>query len=356
MSSPPLNSERETRALRFPDWRQALRNSTLPRLACRDYEFIIFGFLRFCREAHAPVTVALARQFLEARSKAGGERDALRWFFRAGWQAERMRGMLATTAARSVMEVTSRLLPPPEASHDLGGADWERDLIKAMRERGFVWRTEKTYREWAARFAGALVNKSPYAATADDVAGFLSRLATERRASRSTQRQALNALVFFLQEGLHLTVGDIPFRRAQARRRVPTVLSVEECAKLFNAIDGTQRLMAELMYGAGLRLMELLRLRVHHLDLARGQLKVYAGKGDKDRITVLPRKLISPLEAHLARLREVYAKDRGEKIPGVWLPEGLARKYPKAGETWEGPRKWLRQRGGDSTFLGCYSD
>jgi integrase len=337
-----LDPEREKRALRFPHWRQALRNSTLPKLVCRDYEFAIFRFLRFCRDAYAPVTVAIARQFLEGRPRAGGEREALRWFFRAGWQEERTRGILVTTAARSLTEVGNRLMPPPKASQDLGGADWERDLIKAMRERGFLWRTEKTYREWAARFAGSLVNKSPYASTADDVAGFLSRLATENRASRSTQRQALNALVFFLQEGLHLTVGDIPFRRAEARRRVPTILSVEECGKLFNATEGTPRLMAELMYGAGLRLMELLRLRIHHLDLTRGQLKVFAGKGDKDRVTVLPQKLISPLEAHLVRLREVYGKDRAEKLPGVWLPEGLARKYPKAGESWEWPRRQLR--------------
>src|SRR5690606_9957188 len=135
---------------------------------------------------------------------------------------------------------------PPKANEDLGGANWERDLIKAVRERGFLWRTEKTYREWATRFAASLASKSPYAATADDVAGFLSRLAVEQRASRSTQRQALNALVFFIQEGLHRNLGDIPFRRAETRRRIPTVLSVEECGRLLNALDGTPQLMAEL--------------------------------------------------------------------------------------------------------------
>lgn len=92
--------------------------------------------------------------------------------------------------------------------------------------------------------------------------------------------------------------------------------------------------MAELTYGTGLRLMELLRLRVHHLDLARLQVAVFTGKGDKDRITVLPASLVEPLRAHLKRLKELYATDRQAGLPGVWLPEGLARKFPKAGERW----------------------
>ena len=97
--------------------------------------------------------------------------------------------------------------------------------------------------------------------------------------------------------------------------------------------------MAELAYGAGLRLMELLRLRVHHLDLERGQLKIYAGKGDKDRITVLPERLQAGLKAQIERLRQRFQTDREEGLAGVWLPEGLARKYPKAGVSWEW--QWL---------------
>src|SRR5882724_3970048 len=97
--------------------------------------------------------------------------------------------------------------------------------------------------------------------------------------------------------------------------------------------------MAELMYGSGLRLMELLRLRVHHLDLARGRLKVYGGKGDKDRITVLPERLTPALEAQLERLRKLFKSDRAAALPGVWLPEGLAQKFSRAGERWEW--QWL---------------
>jgi integron integrase len=97
--------------------------------------------------------------------------------------------------------------------------------------------------------------------------------------------------------------------------------------------------MAELMYGSGLRLLELLRLRVHHIDLTRHQLRVFGGKGDKDRVTVLPEQLVGQLREHLDRLRTLYAEDRSADLPGVWLPEGLARKYSKAGESWEW--QWL---------------
>ncbi len=224
---------------------------------------------------------------------------------------------------------------PALGRRDLGGADWERDLIVAVRTRNFLWRTEQTYRAWGARFAAFLAPRSPYAATEADIGAFLSDLAVTQRAMPSTQKQALNALVFLMREALHRNVGEIPFERSFPRRRMPTVLSREECRRLFDQLSGTTRLMAELAYGSGLRLMELLRLRVQHLDLGRRQLKVAGGKGDKDRLTVVPAALIPQLQTHLERLRELYAGDRRSALAGVWLPEGLARKWPKAGEAWE---------------------
>jgi integron integrase len=228
---------------------------------------------------------------------------------------------------------------PIPAGEDLGGADWERDLIAAIRRKGLLWRTEQTYREWAKRFADSISPRSPYAAGGEDVARFLSALAVERRASRATQQQALNALVFFLQEGLHRNVGDFDFRKARWRKKIPTVLTLRECQVIFAQLSGTTRLMAELMYGAGLRLMELLRLRIHHIDLERRQLSVYAGKGHKDRVTLLPESMVEPLREHLRRLGTLYQADCAAGLPGVWLPEGLERKYAKAGTSWEW--QWL---------------
>jgi integron integrase len=224
---------------------------------------------------------------------------------------------------------------PAPAGEDLGRADWERELIAAVRKEGLLWRTEETYRGWASRFAAFLRPRSPEAAEAGDVAAFLSELAVKQRAAPATQKQALNALVFLMERGLKWRLGDIEFRRARPRERMPTVLSRRECRALFAELEGTTRLMAEIAYGSGLRLMELLRLRVHHLDLARRQLKVVGAKGDKDRMTILPERLVEPLRAHLGRLRGLYREDRAAGLPGVWLPEGLARKYPRAGERWE---------------------
>jgi len=167
------------------------------------------------------------------------------------------------------------------------------------------------------------------------VANFLSTLAMQGRASPSAQKQALNALVFLMQESLGRDLGAMTFKRAYPKARVPTILSAGEVASLFAQLTGINRLMAELAYGSGLRLMELLRLRVHHLDLERLRLQVFAGKGDKDRVTVLPEKLVPSLREQLARLHVLWEQDSATGLPGVWLPEGLAKKYSKAGVSWE---------------------
>ncbi len=321
-------SDRETSSISFSTWVAALERAPLESAVRAEFRREIAAFLGVCRRDRCPATVAGARAYLETLPpgpRRETARAALRWFVIEG--------------RRVASGATGRRAEVRPAALDLGGAAWERDLIAALRRKGMLWRTEETYRRWAGRFAEFLGERSPYAAEGDDVAAFLSKLAVEQRASASTQKQALNALVFFLQEGLRRNVGELAFKRARERRRVPMVLAREECARLFAEMSGTSRLMAELMYGAGLRLMELLRLRVHHLDLARGQLKVFAGKGDKDRLTVLPERLRPMLEAHLGRLRKLHEADRAAQLPGVWLPEGLERKYQRAGETWEW--QWL---------------
>lgn len=329
----------ERRAIHFSGWPAALAAAPLAPAVREEYRRAILGLLHHCKSLRAPATIALIREYLKGRDHQ--VREALRWFYRASATDDggRKPGSPASRREEKAGRNRPRGGVPPPAAQDLGGADWERDLIAAARQRGFLWRTEETYRQWAARFAGFLAPRSPNAATADDVGGFLSDLAVRQRAMPSTQKQALNALVFLLQEALHRQLGPIDFHRAAARVRVPVVLSRQECGRLFAALEGTTRLMAELAYGAGLRLMELLRLRVHHLDFERGQLKVAGAKGDKDRMTVLPDAVAPGLREHLGRLRELYDADRAAGLPGVWLPEGLARKYPKAGEQW--PWQWV---------------
>lgn len=338
----------ENAPISFPDWRQALARTGLPAVWEQQFEREIISFLRHCKARRSPATTGLAKQYLCERERQTNApvRQALRWFFRRGRvppefpppaQPAAERGEPAGTPvpSRDSGPLAGRSGVPPPAASDLGREPWERELIREIRERGFLWRTEQTYREWAARFSRFIAPRSPYAAGGEEVAAFLSAMAVEGRASGSAQKQALNALVFLMQEALHRDLGQMEFKRPAARRRVPTVLSAGECKALFAQLDGRPLMMVELAYGAGLRLMELLRLRVHHLDLDRLRLQVRGGKGDKDRVTVLPERLVPRLRGHLAGLRAQWLVDRQAGLPGVWLPEGLARKYPKAGETWE---------------------
>ncbi|MEO6876050.1 MAG: phage integrase N-terminal SAM-like domain-containing protein [Opitutaceae bacterium] len=284
-------------AVSFSAWKEALVAAGLAPAEQARYRREILEFLHHCKVRRAAATVMLAKEYLLERERQGATvaRPALRWFFMAARgrgavcpaeNAERVQQVCApaTVGGGPATGVAVRTGEPPLARSDPGGADWERDLVAAARTAGFLWRTEETYRGWAARFVRFLAPRSPYSAEAGEVAAFLTRLAVDLRASPATQRQALNALVFFLQEGLHRQLGTIDFQRAQPRRRMPTVLSPQECRALFAAMEGTPRMMAELAYGAGLRLMELLRLRVHHVDLARNCVVVHAGKGDKDRV------------------------------------------------------------------------
>jgi integron integrase len=344
-----------SRAISFPDWKLVLGKSAFTRQEKSAYAEEIIGFLRQCKIQGAAATTDFAKEYLAVREKesSGPARLALRWFYvegrkrEGGAGGERPRlnaesggaeGSERSMVAEQRAMIRRRMDAPPAAS-DTGATVWEQALIRAARERGFLWRTEQTYREWAVRFARFITPRTPEAAGGEDVATFLSAMAVQGRASPSAQKQALNALVFLMQEGLHRDLGAMDFRRAYPKRRLPTVLGRAETRSLFAQMEGTSRLMAELSYGAGLRLMELLRLRVHHLDVERQRLQVLAGKGDKDRVTVLPEKLLPALRDQLVRLRELWESDRLADVPGVWLPEGLDRKYPKAGVSWEW--QWL---------------
>jgi integrase len=177
-------------------------------------------------------------------------KEALNWFFREGQKPSVSVPIATTRRPPPSGEVMSDV--PPTAAADLGATEWEQRLIRELRSRHYQWRTEQTYRGWAHRFA-----------TNEHIRDFLSDLATRQRVSASTQKQALNALVFVLREALARDPGEFgDFTRARKPVRMPDVLTRDECQRLFAALEGTPRLMAELMYGSGVRLLELLRLRV----------------------------------------------------------------------------------------------
>jgi integron integrase len=168
-----------------------------------------------------------------------------------------------------------------------------------------------------------------------EVETFLSHLANQRGASASTHKQALSALLFLYRHVLDL---ELPWMqeigRPQTPARLPTVLGRDEVQRLLAAMSGLTSLIARLLYGTGMRKMECLRLRIKDLDFDRGLLVVREGKGNKDRITMLPQVLVPALREHLAYARSLWAADRAARRPGVELPGALARKYPRAGESW----------------------
>jgi integron integrase len=312
----------------FNNWREVLHQSGLSSGIQSVYAMAVQGYVDYCGHNGISVTVESARAYMDDVTRRGLARqpelwkEGLNWFFEAGGKR------CGTRKGEGSL--------PTIGQADTGAEGWEQRLIERLRIQHYAWRTEQTYREWAWRLADFVRPRGLEAATGEDLKGFLSELAVKGRVSKSTQKQALNALVFLFREGLGREAGDLSgFQVSRRGPRIPTVLSRKECQRLFEAMEGTARLMAELMYGSGLRLMELLRLRVKDVDLGRLRVIVRGGKGDKDRVTMLPEVLVERLRAHRDRLRGLHEEDRAAGLAGVWLPEALARKYRGAGVSWE---------------------
>jgi integron integrase len=216
------------------------------------------------------------------------------------------------------------------------GAPRLLDVVRqSIRARHYSRRTEKAYAGWIKRYIFFHGRRHPREMGVAEVTRFLSSLAIERRVSASTQNQAFSALLFLYREVLQLPlVGLDDVVRAKRPVRLPLVLSREEVQAVLRNLRGTPWLMASLMYGAGLRLLECSRLRVKDIDFDRGEVTVRDGKGRKDRMTVLPVKLTQPLRSQLERVNELYEADLRAGGCGVELPNALARKYSSAAREW----------------------
>lgn len=210
------------------------------------------------------------------------------------------------------------------------------DRMRAeIRVRHYSIRTEETYLDWARRFILFHDKRHPKDMGADEVQAFLSYLALERNVSSSTQNQAKSALLFLYRDVLHI---ELPWLdeviSAKMGKRLPVVLTPTEMRALLNAMSGTMGLVASLLYGTGMRLLEGLRLRVKDIEFTRREIIVREGKGNKDRVTVLPENLILPLQAHLARVKALHERDLDAGFGEVYMPNALALKYPKGARTW----------------------
>lgn len=207
-----------------------------------------------------------------------------------------------------------------------------RDLIRL---KHYSLRTEEAYLKTIKRFILFHHKRHPQEMGADEIRQYLSHLAVEGHVSASTQNQALSALLFLYRDVLGV---ELPFidglERAKRPVRVPVVLTREETGRILSQLDGVHHLMASLLYGSGLRLMECVRLRVKDVDFGYRQITVRDGKGEKDRRTVLPGSLIEPLKRQLVRARLLHEEDLQKGCGRVYLPYALERKYPQAATEW----------------------
>lgn len=214
---------------------------------------------------------------------------------------------------------------------------------EVLRLKHYSLRTEQSYVHWIKRFLMFHRNaagqwRHPREMGGPEIGAFLSHLATGKTVAAATQNQALNAIVFLYREVLGVPLSEqFAFEPAKRPQKLPVVLSREEVSRLLAAMEGTNRLMAQLLYGTGMRLMECLRLRVKDIDFERRQIIVRDGKGAKDRVTMLPETLVAPLQAHLERVRALWEADVRDGLCDVFLPGALAAKYPNA------PREWAWQ-------------
>ena len=204
-----------------------------------------------------------------------------------------------------------------------------------IRFKHYSIRTEQAYLDWIRRFIRHFDKKHPRDMGAREVEEFLSHLAVAGRVSASTQNQAKSALLFLYKEVLGAELAWLDqVASAKTSRRLPVVLTQSEVMSMLARLDGCHALLARLLYGTGLRIMEGLRLRVKDVDFERGEILVRDGKGGKDRVTMLPNSLSHALQLHLERVREQHQRDLADGYGEVYLPFALDRKYPNAGREW----------------------
>lgn len=280
---------------------------------CR--RFIVFHGMRHPSEM-GPAEVG---QFLEQVART--EKDALR-AIAAAWAA------LEYLYERVIHKPLGELpLPKPPRLLD--------QVRQVLRLKHYALRTEECYVQWIKRFIFFNGTRHPRNMGTAELELFLTDLAVKGRVSASTQNQALNAIVFLYRDVLEVELGRLEAVRARRPKRLPTVLAPEEVALVLARIEGAAgvlALMARLLYGCGLRLMECCRLRVKDIDVLRGQIIVRHGKGGKDRIVMLPRSARGDLEGQLEKRRVLHERDLARSVARVELPDALERKYPKAAQ------------------------
>jgi integron integrase len=260
------------------------------------------------------------------------------------WQIDQARESIDILFKQHLAQDPAKCVPLPESF-----TDSVRDVAKLMRVHGglierfaseirvrhYSIRTEEAYVFWIKRFLSFHQLKNPQDLGAPDIRRYLSYLAEVRKVSASTQNQALNAIVFLYSEVLKREPGDFAdFSPAKQPVHVPTVLTKAEVTRLLGKLDGVWGVMAGILWGSGLRVMECVRLRVQDIDFDMQRIVVRNGKGGKDRVTVLPARSVPALRAQLEVAKRIFNEDKTSKIAGVYIWDAIGRKFPNAAKEW----------------------
>lgn len=310
------------------------KNSLVPDHQITFYAGWVNSFLSFCNHSEPAEPDLLIENFINQLVKQQKFQD---------WQISQARDAVGLYLMNFLSGDMSRLFPnhtilskPPENNYK----SLEHLMRKALRTKHYSYSTERTYIDWINRFYRYLSessqeHRSTAKADADDVRNFLSYLAVQKRVSASTQNQAFNALLFLFREVLKVDLKDLNKTvRAKRGPKLPVVLTPDEVTAVLRQASGKNLMIVQLLYGTGMRLMEMVRLRVQDVDFSLSLIFVRSGKGDKDRTTMLPETVKSSLAAHLEEVKQIHEKDLAKGLGKVYMPDALDRKYPGAEKKW----------------------
>ena len=316
---------------KLPEFQKFLLEKKLvPESNVPFYAYWVSRYLDYARRHELSATEYQERAITEYLGVLQSDRRIFKWQHRQADDALRL--YYANYLGKSGEQVTSA----PGLANVAGVFKEAKRLIRL---KHYSYSTERTYLQWIERFLGYALNTEKKIKISDivteDFKNFLSHLALKRKVSSSTQNQAFNAILFFFRNVLGKETGDLSKTvRAKRGQKLPAVFSINEVKALFAHMPAKNILMAELLYGAGLRLMELARLRVKDIDFDANTIFVRSGKGDKDRTTILPSAVKKRLKEHLDAVKVVHEDDLAKGYGEVYLPDALSHKYPKAGKEW----------------------
>lgn len=334
-----FNSKNENRVLtaRKDPWSEYFQFALRKGVSAKKARFYVTWVKQFFEHIRKPLRNCLAKDVQGFLDHLLNEKKAPQWqleqarnalkllcrdFLQVSWAAQKPAGTIHEEPSQSVFSSEETVSV---------NSDIFKKLQIEMRFRHYSIRTEQTYIQWVRRFLYFHRIKPVDDLAAGDVKAFLEYLAVKKQVSASTQNQALNAIVFLFGNVLKKSLGDIgEFTRAKRPLRLPVVLAKEEMDRLLNSLTGIYSLMAGLLYGSGLRLMECVRLRVKDIDFAQNQILVREGKGQKDRITILPKRFHEPLKRQIERVKKLHDEDLAKGFGDVYIWPSLECKYSNA--------------------------